>query len=401
MSTPATTEPHRGTTAATPNSADGSAVWLAERALLGALLHNPHRTTELNPWLHAHDFADPAHQAIYTTIGGLHDAGQLHPTNRSTPQDGQRHAITQNVLAVRDALRTQRGTAGVEYIGYDQLVELYQAGSAATTAQYIRYGRMILETSIRRQLHTWAIHLEHAVTAETDHTPLPRAATTRQLAALTTQALQPNELAINPLATSPPPNILDTPPAQLPSKLVERAERHLIHAVIADPHPRHTSLLELLHPEDFVASTAHANTWRAIQTLARRGDPIDPVTVASETEPLTSDPSQRLAARDLATMRTPPHGDTHRAIATVARSALTNHARRARLGIQQAAADRRHTLHDALTTVHAIGTELEQHTTRLARVTQPDQPSSIRQVLDGERPAVPAIPLPVTRRRAP
>jgi len=67
-----------------PADFDGSATWLAEQTVLGALLHRPERIIALNPWLHPHDFADPQHHAVFATIQGLHAAGELQPNPDTT-----------------------------------------------------------------------------------------------------------------------------------------------------------------------------------------------------------------------------------------------------------------------------------------------------------------------------
>jgi replicative DNA helicase len=379
MSRPAPAEPD--STTAEPNSSglNSPAAWHAERAVLGALLHKPQRATELNTWLHAHDFTDPTHQAVYAAINNLQAAGQFKPVPDEPASDPSRQAVAHNMLAVRDVLMAQ-ATDGPP-ISHQQLVALYHAGATTTTAQYTRYGRMILEMSIRRQLHDWATHLEHVVTlTEPALSPTPRDALLQQLNAIGTRTTRSTGLAIDSPPASPTHTALETRPIPLPRKLVERAERQVIQAVITNPQWQNVGLLESLQPDDFVTSPIHRNAWRAIQHLAHRGELIDPIMVAWETESFSL---QQPPTSDLAIMVNPPHGDIQRAVSIVAQSALARIAQQSQDAIQQASANRTQTLDEVLTTSHTTITRLEQYAARLAAAIRPDHRTSIRDALDG------------------
>jgi replicative DNA helicase len=64
----------------------------------------------------------------------------------------------------------------------------------------------------------------------------------------------------------------------LAAPLVHRAERHLLHLAV---HSGTNVDLDLT-PQDF-QSSRHANTWRAIQQLRDRGEPVNYVSVFQET----------------------------------------------------------------------------------------------------------------------
>jgi replicative DNA helicase len=156
----------------------------------------------------------------------------------------------------------------------------------------------------------------------------------------------------------------------------------VIQAVITDPWWSRSGLIERLRPEDFRGSPAHATTWRAIQLLDGRNEPIDPVMVAWTAERLIADPQTAheanlrpgLSPSDLASMRDAPLGDIHRAVTTVVRSALSHHARQARLQIRTAAAAHPTSLDNALTAAATVTSDLHQTASRLTRST--DSPIS-------------------------
>lgn len=415
MTAPGRSGPAVDATSVDATSGMGSATWLAERALLGALLRRPERTTRLDGWLSASDFADPQHRAVFTAIAGLHRAGEMRaitadPAVLAAPDEATSRGTTTNVLAVREALHSGRfGT--VEVTSYPELLtDLYAAGSSAGGEHFLRYGQMVVEMSARRQLEGWGVRLELAATTpQTAEGELAALQATREamMAELTTlarQVLQGREqdgMVGGFVGAAEAPVI--QPSAPLPPKLVERAERHVIHAVIADPRWREEGLLDRLRPEDF-ASQAHANTWRAIQAVAKRGEPVDPVTVAWEAEVVAQNPRSGFRAEDravlsaveLSGMSTAPTGDTGRMISTIARSSLTKLAREARQEIAQAAADRGRGVQDALATGRAAGERLEEHASRLGGTpAKPAELSPMARRLAGERdPATITAPAP-------
>jgi replicative DNA helicase len=166
----------------------------------------------------------------------------------------------------------------------------------------------------------------------------------------------------------------------------------MIHAVISDVRWQDSGLAQRFRPEEFI-SPEHANTWRAIQELLRRGEPVDPLEVAWEAESFANDPNQVLPAIDhqalpaavLARMAEPPSTDVRRAISTVARSAMSQHAQLAQREIAQVTNDRRADVLGTLDTVTKISGTLVEHAERLVgddRTTR----STITRGLAGEPP---------------
>lgn len=369
----------------TETSNQRTAGWLAERATLGALLHTPHRITALRSWLRPHDFADPLHQAVYATIDRLHASGRL-----GTAVDGLadgRPTTTDNLRAVYHDLRS------AQTVNYRTLLDLYATGNLARTDTHLRYGRMVLETSVRRQLQHWAVRLQ----------PLQAHDLLTHLAGLTAQVQRSHGQPVVHLPTAVPaggasqPDASETP--TLPRRLVERAERHLIHAALTEPPERQTALLHQFQPHDFVASPRHADTWHAMRTLAERGDPVDAITVAWELETQTANGASPLAPSRpaglspevLATMIQPPAGNTDRPANLVQRSAIAHHANHARQHLIDLAQDRRHSLEATLAAARDTAASLGNHQDRLA-----SRPSHERQhiqlALEGDGPAVRPLP---------
>jgi hypothetical protein len=380
-------------------SGAGSAAWYAERALLGALLHQPDRLDQVVTWLRPEDFWDPAHRAVFATVAGLHDAGEL-------PSVDDTRVITQNVLAVRDAMESHRFSATGTGIARDLLPELFRDGAGLTEPQYTRYGQMVLDMSARRQIEAWGVLLERAagpdMTVDDDLTALHQThdAVMNNLADLDAQARRSTGQVIKRLAEPAGPVPIALPSTPLPSTLIEQAERRVINAVLAgDPTWRESGLLQRLRPEDFAGNPAHAATWQAIQSLAGRGHPIDPITVAWQTELIPDGEQSALPAAALMAMREPPTGDVARAISTVARSALHHHASTARQQLRTAAADRAASLGEVISAAQDAATALQDQANRL--VTTPRPSSSLSRTLAGESTvAAQPPPSPLTRGRS-
>ncbi|WP_026316738.1 DnaB-like helicase N-terminal domain-containing protein [Actinokineospora enzanensis] len=398
-------------------SATGTATWMAERAVLGALLRRPERIAEMSTWLSAQDFVDPQHQGVFATIEGLHAAGELRPiaaefTALSDLDEATQQAMTRNVLAVQDALVSHR-FAETYGVTRTLMPDLYIAGAGAGPAQYNRYGQMVVEMSVRRQVEQWGVRMEQASLAEPaaegDIAALQgtREAMMENLSDLTVQIRRSRGDITSRIESNPAEAPVVVPTAALPPRLVERAERQVIQAVLADPQVQESGLLQRLRPEDFTASKAHENTWRAIQAVAERG-PVDPILVAWEAEVLAADPRHgyraedrvALGAAELSSMSTEPVGDVGRAVSTVARSALARHARLAQQEIQKAVGDRRLGVAETVATANDVGEELEQNAERLVGVDRKPKESAISRMLSGERSTVGgAQPDPAARPR--
>lgn len=398
------TAPPTDTAPLAPGQTGATATWLAERALLGTLLRHPDRITTLRTWLQPDNFTEPTHQAIYATIDGLNTAADLRTVDPAQPAEEAWETVSHNARAVHRALQSGR-FADATPCGYQDLLDLHHTAGAARPDQTARYGRMILETSIRHQLRTWAVATEPATTANFN----PAEGMLSRLTELINQAHQSTGHFSQPLATTTSASPADGPAtvAAPPRTLVERAEHQLIHAAITNSDGGATPLITRFHPDDFVASTAHAYTWQAIRALAHRGEPIDPVTVAWECEtqaadsrPTASDDTA-LSPAELGAMTTEPAGNLDRAAATVARAALHHHTHQARRAVANASTQRRTSLDELLTTAYTTGTELRRREQRLNAAIPHHPPTDIHTALTGERPVTAPPNLADNRARRP
>lgn len=397
MTTPADTSALRD---AREQSARGSPVWFAERVLLGALLHDPSRIEQVAGWLTAQDFCDPQHSALFATMLGLHVTGEL-----GLVRDSQRHAgftvqyaNAHNVNLVCEAVRAGRfAPAGADVRAV--VAEAYQVGAVVSDSQVARYGQMTLEMSARRQVGVWAVALEAAaspeMTVDNEGTALQNthAAVLDNLADLDAQARRSLGQGVGPWDRSSSPVPAAGPVMPLPAPLLQTYQRRVIQAVICDdPTWREAGLTQRLRPEDFVGSPAHASTWRVVQDLVCRNEPVDPITVAWHLQAASAaeDGPVGLPVADLVDMRRAPDGDVARAVSTVARAALAEHARIARVEVQSAANDRSTPLADVMGSARDAADRLDHHARRLGIGPSRLGPSTISRTLAGES----AIPTP-------
>jgi replicative DNA helicase len=323
----------------------GGATWLAERAVLVALLYRPDRVAVLEPWLRASDFADPQHAAVYATVAGLRAAGELRPINAgaSLHDPAFRSAILDNVLAVQEALHAGRFTeTPLPHVGVRDVI-----GSVPADNEYVRYGQMVLESSARRRLQEWAVYFNEPIRAPQYGSW--HGAETREFATIhdglvndvadlqqrTEQSTRSQDLgAFAQLAEIDTPTP-DTPlvvPATAPAhKLVERAERDMLTAVLTDTAGKHRRIRDRFEPGDFTASPRHAATWRAIQAVAHRGEPVNAITVAWEAERRPAEHGSALSAEELVELASAPALDSlRRQTTTVARASLYHRVQSAR-----------------------------------------------------------------------
>lgn len=102
---------------------------LAEQATLGALMLQPEHLTEVRRWLRAADFADAAHQQIYTLLCERHTAGQpIDPVVTGTELIGRTPGTSSPGVRVHD------------------LLQAVPSASRAPT-----YARVVAETGLRRE----------------------------------------------------------------------------------------------------------------------------------------------------------------------------------------------------------------------------------------------------------
>ncbi|MGW3183272.1 DnaB-like helicase N-terminal domain-containing protein [Kitasatospora sp. NPDC001119] len=236
----------------------------AEQALLGALLLSP---TELDSvrWLKPAHFLRPAHAALYEVLLAQRTAG--HPGAESGADDGQLRDFALGAMAA--AGTASRGLGP----GYGaSLIAICPLPRHARV-----YARMVLESSIRRQVHERAHRLQLAARTDALDAVL-------ELTGELRQAL--HELADLWGALDERPRPLPGPwPLELTDAVRETTatdETALLSSATAAPAAL-DEITRWLRPGDFL-DRGHGAVFQALAALARRGEPIDPLTVLWEAQ---------------------------------------------------------------------------------------------------------------------
>ncbi|MGW2051624.1 DnaB-like helicase N-terminal domain-containing protein [Streptomyces sp. NPDC001858] len=229
----------------------------AEQALLGALLLEPHRLTD-TAGVGPDSFSDAAHGALFAAIRAL-------PAPDPLP-----HAPYVGWLnAVLAAAREQAPGLTAAY-----LHTLIQACPWPKHAP--AYARMIEAEHARRRLQTAAERLVRTVhDASLPHPAQTVLAEADALAAVVDDiaARFPPRAGVLPRTAAPPP------PVEPDHTTAVEEERLLLATATA--HPGGIESVRWLLPGDFTRPL-HAGLWQCLTALARRGEPIDPVTVLWE-----------------------------------------------------------------------------------------------------------------------
>ena len=389
-------------------SKEGSAGWMNEQLVLGALLRRPERVAGIGHWLAAGQFGHPPHRGVYDTITGLHAVGELRPvtdettTARENLDAPNTQAVVENLRLVRSALEAGRFT-DVPYDGYHGLVrEIYDVGETASADLYTLCGHRVLQAAASVRIAQWGVRMAWAAAAEPTASGDPGlldatlAAMTGDLNDLDVRLRQ--SVATDGVVGRIPATAPATPPPLRPTPaphpvLVQRAELHLIEAVLNDPPGQHAELLDRFQPDAFVWSTKHANTWRAIQAVARNGEPISPATVAWESELQAADPRNGdhrdgLDGFELVRLNAPRTADTvKRAADTVKRSALHHYGEQIQQDVIGAVADRRAGVQTAMGVAQDAGTALQK---KFDRLTGPARGTAQRSTVDRRLSGEPA-----------
>ncbi|MHA6797545.1 DnaB-like helicase N-terminal domain-containing protein (plasmid) [Pseudonocardia bannensis] len=372
-----------------PDAARTTATDLAASALLGALLWDPRRVRDVADWLEPTDFGHWAHRAIYQTMTGLIADGR-EVDLLSLPEvlaRGEYHDAhvdrggigPLSAPALHDLLSMTPATPRAEE---------HEANQGVVRSEHVRYARVVLEDSIRRQVQAAGTRIDqyarHATGQDADTAAEVMAPvlaeTTARLRELTSRlgdsgalrsriaaALDPATPATGPGAAGSTPDVeIGHPRPPLTAAGVQRAEYSLIGACLVSPQVR--GLVEdRLLAEDFTTAEVAA-TWQAIRALSRRGDPVDFVLVAVEVERqgATPDYGPGLGAAELA--RVAARADAvsgYRAVDTVARAALSRAAGQAHRELQQLAGDRAKTGQEVLRGAQGVLTTVEATARRL------------------------------------
>lgn len=234
-------------------------VFHVEQALLGALLLEPHRLDDVSG-ITADSFSTAAHAALYAAISTL---------PRPEPAE---HAKTTKWLD--RVLATSREQArGLNAIYLHTLVQVCPWPSHAPA-----YARMVEAEHARRRLLTAAERLVHTVhDASLPHPVQTALAETDVLAAVVDDIANrfPPRSGVLPRTPAPPP-------AAAPDH-AEAAEEEQLLLATATARPADIDTVRWLMPDDLTLPL-HAGLWQCLTTLARRDEPVDPVTVLWEAQ---------------------------------------------------------------------------------------------------------------------
>lgn len=352
--------------AADPSNA--TATDLAANALLGSLLWDPRRAADVT-WLQVEDFAHPANRAIYATLTGMQAEGQrvdahtiIEPLRRGTFHDAAAVGGTSPGVLLHDLLAGTPATPSAESMGQEP-------GSWPARSEHIRYARIVLDDSIRRQVVAAGVRIgqstRDAVTVDAEaasqHVDAVFQQTITRLQGLT-ERQSASESRATPHAHTggAEPSLGEreggiTRPDLTPREIA-RAEHRLIGACLGDPGIRETAHRQL-QGSDFADPAAGA-TWEAITGLLDHDEPVDFVFVASELERRGGPGFSAARLLQLAQYAVAPAA--LRDLDTVARAAMSRAGEKVQQQLATLAADRGHGSAELLERAsQAVGDALE------------------------------------------
>ncbi|MFC8567390.1 DnaB-like helicase N-terminal domain-containing protein [Streptomyces sp. NPDC057245] len=233
-------------------------VFHVEQALLGALLLDPHRIDDVSG-IAADSFSTAAHAALYAAISTL-----------PRPDTAEHAKNTKWLDRVLAAGREQARGLTAPYL--HTLVQVCPWPSHAPA-----YARMVEAEHARRRLLTAAQRLIHTV--HDASLPLPVQTVLAEadtLAAVVDDIANrfPPRSGVLPRTPAPPPAAPDH---------TEAVEEEQLLLATATARPDDIDTVRCLFPDDLTLPL-HAGLWQCLTTLARRGEPIDPVTVLWEAQ---------------------------------------------------------------------------------------------------------------------
>ncbi|MFE6979284.1 DnaB-like helicase N-terminal domain-containing protein [Streptomyces sp. NPDC057682] len=234
-------------------------VFHAEQALLGALLREPHRLDDVSG-IAADSFSTSAHAALFTAISTL---------PRPDPAEHRRTTRWLNrVLSTAQGL-----TRGLTAIHLHTLVQACLWPSHAPA-----YARMVEAEHARRRLQSAAEGLVHTV----HDTSLPHVVEKVLAEADTLTAVVADIGQRFPTRTGVRPRTAAPPPSAVPN-LAEAVEEEQLLLATATARPADIGSVRWLLPDDLILPL-HAGLWECLIALARRKEPVDPVTVLWEAQ---------------------------------------------------------------------------------------------------------------------
>ncbi len=342
----------------------------AERALCSTVVRQPDRLADVTR-CQPHHFGHGPYRAIYATLRGLWEAGALVPVVESAGTAEIGAATLHNLRAVQQAWRAGRFTDVPYTPDSDRLHEVYFARPLGDS-QHARYARHVIGEWVNRSLRPWADLVFNAATTRATQVgeldELRR--TTAQmfedladmraaLAAVTDGTIPqldaPRETP-HPALTMPAQPLVAPHPTQ-----TARAERDVLHLVLTQPQWQRSGLLSRFAADDFTQDIRLANTWRAMQSLAGQGEPIDYVTVSFELRQLASTHRPGLSPQQLAEWAGQPPAEAKVAIDRLARAAMIRRATEFRSEVDRVVSDPALTAKEKLDAVQQQAVTLGQH----------------------------------------
>ncbi|MFD9441262.1 DnaB-like helicase N-terminal domain-containing protein [Streptomyces sp. NPDC060006] len=234
-------------------------VFHVEQALLGALLLEPHRLSDVTG-IAADSFSTAAHAALFAAISTL------------PPPDPTEHAKNTKWLdQVLASGREQARGLTASYLHTLVQICLWPRHTPA-------YARMVEAEHARRRLQRAAERLVQTIhDASLPHPVQTVLAEADALAAVVDDIASrfPPRAGVLPRTPAPPPAIA---PDQ-----TEAVEEEQLLLATATAHPADIDSVRWLLPDDLTLPL-HAGLWQCLTTLARRGEPVDPVTVLWEAQ---------------------------------------------------------------------------------------------------------------------
>lgn len=234
-------------------------VFHAEQALLGALLLDPRLLHDVTG-ISNNSFSTAEHAALFAAISTL------------PAPDPVEH--TKNTRWLDHVLATARQQA--HGLNAPYLHALVQACPWPPHAP--AYARMVEANRARHRLRTAAAHL--AQTAHDTSLPHPVQSALAEVDSLTT--------VVDETAARFPPRAgvlprTPAPPSDAVPDVAEAVQEEQLLLATATAQPADAEQVRWLLAEDFT-QPLHAGLWQCLTTLARRHEPVDPVTVLWEAQ---------------------------------------------------------------------------------------------------------------------
>ncbi|MEU6243997.1 DnaB-like helicase N-terminal domain-containing protein [Streptomyces sp. NPDC047024] len=234
-------------------------VFHVEQALLGALLLDPHRLDDVNG-ITADSFSTAAHAAVYTAISTL-----------PRPDPAEHAKNTKWLDRVLATGREQARGLTVSYLHH--LIQVCPWPRHAPA-----YARMVEAEHARRRLRTSADHLLHTVQDVSLPHPVQAVLAEAGVLAAVVEDIAvrfPPRAGVLPRTPTPPPNAA--------IDYAEAVEEEQLLLAAATACPAGIDSVRWLTVGDFTRPL-HAGLWQCVTALARRAEPVDPVTVLWEAQ---------------------------------------------------------------------------------------------------------------------